>query len=469
MTPRLLVWSAIYVSLLGTGVLLVVSLGRHQPSIGMAQTKTDSVLQASKPFDLTPRLDQADQRWPAVAAGKGVYLVVWQEGEAMAGPRDTNIFAVRVRADGAPLDSQPIAVCTAKHHQAYPSVCYDGTNFVVAWQDFRSGKDWDIYAARITPEGKVLDPDGVGVALAAGNQIYPALACNDSETLLVWSDLRPAQGVPEAYGLRGVVLQNGQAPQGQERELVAAYDVKTKQLRSYLTPQVCWDGVTFVIAAQHAPAGWQYAGPSLFRVSEDMKVEPIRGGFLGESCSLAGNPSGKNFLVWSCRQLEHGHGAVAYLASLFTSGREQINHMAVGLQDKFGPRNGLWCAVTFNGKNYLAVVEQTTNHGYSDQPGGVHSPLLNVDLVATRVASSSGELLDTGCLAVPAHAWQDMRPFRQKALTLKGASGIRVACDPEVSERHPAMASLGDGQALMVYSHRGSIGKFKIFGVLLSE
>ncbi|MCS7166675.1 MAG: hypothetical protein RMI91_13000 [Gemmatales bacterium] len=183
----------------------------------------------------------------------------------------------------------------------------------------------------------------------------------------------------------------------------------------------------------------------------------------------AGNTVGKSFLIWSCRQFEHGHGRVGYLASLFTAGKEQVNHIAIGLQETFGPRNGLWCAVTHTEKNYLAVVEQTTNHGYADRSQNIHAPVVNVDLVATRIASDSGQLIDTGCLAVSANVWRDLRPAYQKARGLQGMPGIKVAEHPEISERHPALASLGQGDALLVYSYRAGINKYKIHGVLLRE
>ena len=107
-----------YRRLIGNAVVVVLLLGAvvvihgWQP-IPAADTPTSGKLTAGSAFDVTPDLDEGDQRWPAVAAGKGVYLVVWQEGEAMAGVKDTNIFAARVSADGKLLDPKAIPVCTA--------------------------------------------------------------------------------------------------------------------------------------------------------------------------------------------------------------------------------------------------------------------------------------------------------------------------------------------------------------------
>jgi hypothetical protein len=237
-------------------------------------------------------------------------------------------------------------------------------------------------------------------------------------------------------------------------------------VKSYLQPSLVYDGQGFVLAAQQAPSGWQYAGPALFRLTTEGEAITLPGGFLGESYSLAADSAGKRTLIWSCRQMEHGHGCVVYLASVFPADGSQYNQMAVGLQDTFGPRNGLWCAATFDGKTFVAVVEQTVNHGYSDR--GVHV-FLDVNLAATRIDPATARLLDTGSMEVPPQAWQDMRPYRQKAVKLSGPSGIPVANEPQVQERHPAMASLGEGKSVVVYSRRGGPGQFKIHAVMLNQ
>ena len=56
------------------------------------------------------------------------------------------------------------------------------------WRDYRSGLSWDIYGARVSPDGAVLDPDGIAICAAANAQWSPAVAWNGSQFLVVWRD-----------------------------------------------------------------------------------------------------------------------------------------------------------------------------------------------------------------------------------------------------------------------------------------
>lgn len=138
------------------------------------------------------------QRQPAGAFGGDVYLIAWCDGSRQVDRPTADVYCARVEAaTGKPLDPGGIPVCTAPDLQQWPAVAFDGANFLVVWQDFRSGRRNDIYAARVTPKGKVLDSDGLPVAAGAQNQGRPGVAFAGGRYLVVWMDARryPVYGI----------------------------------------------------------------------------------------------------------------------------------------------------------------------------------------------------------------------------------------------------------------------------------
>ena len=150
-----------------------------------------------------PAID--DEAYPAIAFDGTYYLVVWQDGH----DEDVyDIYGARVNQAGVLIDSSRIAISIATRGQSQPSVAFDGTNYLVVWQDYRN-RNYDIYGARVSPAGEVLDLDGFVISTALDNQSYPAVAFCETCYLIVWQDERGV-GYPDIYGARvspeGVVL-----------------------------------------------------------------------------------------------------------------------------------------------------------------------------------------------------------------------------------------------------------------------
>jgi hypothetical protein len=137
--------------------------------------------------DVAPQVkDSVRQAWPAAAwcEGSRTWLVAWREGCLNEDASD--IWCARVSAEGKALDPDGIKVCGAKDTQDHPKVASDGKGFLVVWEDFRNGKDYDVYAARVSADGKVLDPDGVLVAGGENNQARPTTAFAGGNYLVAW-------------------------------------------------------------------------------------------------------------------------------------------------------------------------------------------------------------------------------------------------------------------------------------------
>ncbi|MCH7760802.1 hypothetical protein IIA15_05290, partial [candidate division TA06 bacterium] len=124
--------------------------------------------------------------FPKVAFGGSNYLVVWQAYDLI--PDDVEIFGVRVDLNGLPIDGTPFAIPSAGRRQRAPAISFDGTNYLVVWEDERSGVDFDIYGARVSPSGFVLDTIGIPISTEVEDQLNPAIAFDGINYLVVWQN-----------------------------------------------------------------------------------------------------------------------------------------------------------------------------------------------------------------------------------------------------------------------------------------
>ncbi len=139
----------------------------------------------------------------AVAAGKTGYLVVWQDHRKSTTYGD--IYGARVNDYGGLVDSKAIPISAAPNNQQRPSLAFDGTNHLVVWQDARtaSSTSWDIYGARVSPAGTVLDATGIAVSAQLLDQQRPAVARGKAGYLVVWQDSRAKTNTSwDVYGAR---------------------------------------------------------------------------------------------------------------------------------------------------------------------------------------------------------------------------------------------------------------------------
>jgi hypothetical protein len=160
------------------------------------------------------------QHAPHVAYGGGVYLVAWQEGWHGEGGR-ARTFAARVSPEGKVLDGRGIELAPSEAGvQENPRVAFSGGVFLVVWQDLRSGRDADVLAARVSPEGKLLDAGPIALAAGPANEALPDVAGDGRDFLVVWQSFDPRTAAYEGRGARvsvegvpGEPVVTGAAPQ----------------------------------------------------------------------------------------------------------------------------------------------------------------------------------------------------------------------------------------------------------------
>jgi len=138
---------------------------------------------------------------PSVAYDGTNYLVAWEDSRSFS-TNDVDIRGARVSAKGALLDKTGLLICNAAGAQQHPSVAASGGEFLVAWQDDRndgvSGED--IYGSRVSDAGVVLDPAGLALSTTNDDQLSPVVAGNASAFLVVWEDNRNNSTSPDIFG-----------------------------------------------------------------------------------------------------------------------------------------------------------------------------------------------------------------------------------------------------------------------------
>ncbi len=171
----------------GTNYLVVWTDQRDQPTLGNGNdiwgTRVSPVGVVLEPSGILINTNGGNT--PRLASCAGNWLVVWH-GWTVGVPGDDDIYGARVSGGGTVLDSQGFGICTHNGDQNYPAVAASGTNYLVAWDDGRvfGGAATEIYTTRVTTSGTVMDGNGqVLSGIWAG---FPQAASDGTNFTVVW-------------------------------------------------------------------------------------------------------------------------------------------------------------------------------------------------------------------------------------------------------------------------------------------
>jgi hypothetical protein len=123
------------------------------------------------------------QSSPAIAARENELLVVWEDQRVFL---ERDLFATRITQEGEILDPIGIPVCAALGQQTDVKAAAGDQNYLVVWQDRRGGAS-EIYGARMDLNGIVLDPDGFQISTGSGWAESPDVAWDGENFMVVWS------------------------------------------------------------------------------------------------------------------------------------------------------------------------------------------------------------------------------------------------------------------------------------------
>lgn len=165
------------------------------PSLGPAQL-------------VTPSVSLEGQGQAQVVGTADGFLVVWQAGVG----RDAKVRAARLLPDGSSLDPAGLTIAQGAGGRFEPAVTFGhGVAFVV-WGDLRDGVQ-AVYGARVSPQGVVLDADGVLLSTEPGARM-PAVATTPTGFLVAWAQaVEAGQGTEARARLLGPTGAPVAAPQ----------------------------------------------------------------------------------------------------------------------------------------------------------------------------------------------------------------------------------------------------------------
>jgi hypothetical protein len=121
-----------------------------------------------------------EQKNPRVIWGKKKYLVVYSDKAGAGTWEDIYGKMVDTLAD----TSSQISICAESNPQKYPAAAFDGTNFLVVWEDNRTS-NWDIYGRFVDALGNTVG-ETFKIVGYSPNRYGPVVGWNGTNYLVVW-------------------------------------------------------------------------------------------------------------------------------------------------------------------------------------------------------------------------------------------------------------------------------------------
>ncbi len=113
-----------------------------------------------------------------VASCGGKWLTAFTYGNIW----EHDIYGRMVSEDGSM--EEPFIICNATEEQDMPDLAWNGSHFLVVWEDWRSG-GIDVYGVRIDTNGTIVPPE-INISAMDGNDLRPGVASDGKNWLVVW-------------------------------------------------------------------------------------------------------------------------------------------------------------------------------------------------------------------------------------------------------------------------------------------
>ncbi len=152
------------------------------------------------------------QNWPSVCSNGVSYLITWS-GYGASGS-SYGIYGQMLDASGNLIGSEFRVNTYTSSDQKYPSVCSNGTGYLVTWSGYgASGSSYDIYGQMLDASGNLIGSEFRVNTYTSSDQNYPSVCSNGFSYLITWSGYG-ASG--SSYDIYGQMLDTSGSPIGSE-------------------------------------------------------------------------------------------------------------------------------------------------------------------------------------------------------------------------------------------------------------
>ncbi len=419
----------------GTNWMTVSSGNRESGGVGGGEDPMAArVTQTGVVLDPFPNIQLAYsahwQHYPVAAWNGSHWLAVWQEQVAVS---NSDLRGILLDANGVPTGA-PFDICTAPGPATTAEVVAGDSGWLVLWQDYRTGQLEDLYAARVSLDGRVLDPNGFVVASVSSVNRYPAAAFDGTNWMVAfWKFIGPDYHI---YAAR--IAQNGTVLDPEGFDVAAA--VYGQGWNYHIRLGMAFDGTNYLTAwPDYRNGSYDIYG---VRITPDRQIlDP--GGF-----TIARAAADQELL-----QLDYGRGRYCVVWQDTRSGKRiyatlvdtfGISVDTAGFAVSRGPA-GIEPAVTFDGVNFVAAWTDSNPAGR--------------DIYIARIDPERG-LIDTN--SIPAAVTAEMEggpavaggPFGSTAVLFHRYAPAPWMCTRAWAAVYTEQSGLAEGRTLTVSGMR---------------
>jgi hypothetical protein len=285
--------------------------------------------------------------------GNDRYYVVWEDTRSQA----HRIYGARLDGNGTPLDATGVPLSAEGVHSTSPAVAFNGTHFLVVWDDLSGVRGTRINATT----GAALEAGGVTLfARSAGNAPYVELelASDGNGWFAVWDDTR----------LGSVTIYGGRVNASLGVLDSAGFEVSTVFLPNQ-APRLAFGGGNYLVS-------WN-AGNGVYAT----RVSPAGAVLDGSGIPLVTNPhttdvgatdvaySSPNFVV------AYPEDNVLKRARVSSATGQIVDRVTLAPSSTFQP------ALAFDGNSFVLVYGQPGTYGQRD-----------LNLAATRLDANGADI-----------------------------------------------------------------------------